>query len=453
MPPASPGRNDPCPCGSGKKYKKCCLAKDEAAARPPPAPRPPSAPRASGLRSESALARAPAGRDLSPAERWWDGVIDAAEHASTADEAATQLARVLAPDAPPAPRSDWLFDLLGPIFEQLARAGRHAERLRALEGVAERHPDAFGEAPAHFARLRFEAALDDGSGDLVAEARLLGPYVADVIDLVDDVPARLAWEGRTAVLRALTDAAWPGIHGSTDIMGAGVEAWADYGVGAVLLDCLDRDPAADADAPALLAGVAMYQTADAEPGWIPAFLRHYLPLLEPAGAVSLDAAQVAEAVEKRGRAALDLLDPVSAAVAARLRRERGWSRSQAWLLLREMGALLVERAEHAEKKARPKTAGALALPPEGTFLDALLARNVGMFTRKTHVILAVVSALPTWAGEVAARGWVSPDEASAWLRRFMQTLGATLAKIPADQRDDLDGLLDFVTGEGQELRR
>ncbi len=24
------GRNDPCPCGSGKKYKKCCEAKDTA---------------------------------------------------------------------------------------------------------------------------------------------------------------------------------------------------------------------------------------------------------------------------------------------------------------------------------------------------------------------------------------------------------------------------------------
>lgn len=23
-----PGRNDPCPCGSGKKYKKCCEAKE-----------------------------------------------------------------------------------------------------------------------------------------------------------------------------------------------------------------------------------------------------------------------------------------------------------------------------------------------------------------------------------------------------------------------------------------
>ncbi|MDQ3419730.1 MAG: SEC-C metal-binding domain-containing protein [Acidobacteriota bacterium] len=24
------GRNDPCPCGSGQKYKRCCLARAEA---------------------------------------------------------------------------------------------------------------------------------------------------------------------------------------------------------------------------------------------------------------------------------------------------------------------------------------------------------------------------------------------------------------------------------------
>ncbi len=45
------GRNDPCACGSGKKYKKCCMASDEAAARAarpaqpaaPPARQPPLA--------------------------------------------------------------------------------------------------------------------------------------------------------------------------------------------------------------------------------------------------------------------------------------------------------------------------------------------------------------------------------------------------------------------------
>lgn len=28
--PPAPGRNEPCPCGSGLKYKKCHLPKDEA---------------------------------------------------------------------------------------------------------------------------------------------------------------------------------------------------------------------------------------------------------------------------------------------------------------------------------------------------------------------------------------------------------------------------------------
>ena len=27
-----PGRNEPCPCGSGRKYKQCCLEKDDALA-------------------------------------------------------------------------------------------------------------------------------------------------------------------------------------------------------------------------------------------------------------------------------------------------------------------------------------------------------------------------------------------------------------------------------------
>ena len=28
---AKTGRNDPCPCGSGQKYKRCCLSRDDAA--------------------------------------------------------------------------------------------------------------------------------------------------------------------------------------------------------------------------------------------------------------------------------------------------------------------------------------------------------------------------------------------------------------------------------------
>ncbi|MBM4060179.1 MAG: tetratricopeptide repeat protein [Planctomycetes bacterium] len=43
MPRVSTGRNDPCPCGSGRKYKKCCLSAAEAEApRVVPAPAGPS---------------------------------------------------------------------------------------------------------------------------------------------------------------------------------------------------------------------------------------------------------------------------------------------------------------------------------------------------------------------------------------------------------------------------
>jgi hypothetical protein len=45
------GRNDPCHCGSGKKYKKCCLEKDieeaREAKRYKPPPRDPNAPKLS----------------------------------------------------------------------------------------------------------------------------------------------------------------------------------------------------------------------------------------------------------------------------------------------------------------------------------------------------------------------------------------------------------------------
>jgi hypothetical protein len=63
------GRNDPCPCGSGKKFKKCCLAKGRAAggqrpanvaASPQPAPPCPPAPCHPATGSRAAALTAPA---------------------------------------------------------------------------------------------------------------------------------------------------------------------------------------------------------------------------------------------------------------------------------------------------------------------------------------------------------------------------------------------------------
>ena len=49
-------RNDPCPCGSGKKYKRCCL-ENELSAKPPPAPAPARETRFDEAMLENALHR------------------------------------------------------------------------------------------------------------------------------------------------------------------------------------------------------------------------------------------------------------------------------------------------------------------------------------------------------------------------------------------------------------
>jgi len=61
-----PGRNEPCHCGSGRKYKQCCLAKDEAAdakrraAAAKDAAKEAAAPAAEGEGEAAATAAAPA---------------------------------------------------------------------------------------------------------------------------------------------------------------------------------------------------------------------------------------------------------------------------------------------------------------------------------------------------------------------------------------------------------
>jgi len=75
-----PGRNEPCHCGSGKKYKHCCLVKDEEADRvareheasntPPPPPgeehlqRTPPPPRTQGQPWKRAAGRSPGARRI-----------------------------------------------------------------------------------------------------------------------------------------------------------------------------------------------------------------------------------------------------------------------------------------------------------------------------------------------------------------------------------------------------
>ena len=143
---AKPGRNDRCPCGSGKKYKACCLTRDEAAER-------------------EELAKAQAGRDERAAEKRQslrevreamlaklsgseepDDDLDAASNAVLAliqagklDEAET-AARDLLVRYPQVP-DGW--DRLGMVHEKRGENREAADCYRKLIDFIRQHPDDF----------------------------------------------------------------------------------------------------------------------------------------------------------------------------------------------------------------------------------------------------------------------------------------------------------------------
>lgn len=116
------GRNDPCPCGSGKKYKKCCLSRDqeavakeaaatEAAAREAATKTPPSSLIVPARPVASAMPR--------PAEPAWPTVPARAEKAP-------------APAPPPDPITEKQ-DALWKKFESQTGEDRVATFLEALD--------------------------------------------------------------------------------------------------------------------------------------------------------------------------------------------------------------------------------------------------------------------------------------------------------------------------------
>jgi SEC-C motif len=74
------GRNDPCHCGSGRKYKQCCLDKDEAAAREARAKAAAEAPAPAGEEAQGAAPPPPPKQTHATRQPWKKGQANTRGH-------------------------------------------------------------------------------------------------------------------------------------------------------------------------------------------------------------------------------------------------------------------------------------------------------------------------------------------------------------------------------------
>jgi len=152
------GRNDPCPCNSGKKYKKCCMASDEAAAR---AARPAQS-TAVPARLPSLASYGQERDELDELTEASNAVVDMvhAGHLEAAEQAAHDLLARF-------PEVHDGYDRLGMVCEARGDHRQAADYYRRAITVIRDHPDSYDPGfEAVFQKLvdRLETQADPAAG-------------------------------------------------------------------------------------------------------------------------------------------------------------------------------------------------------------------------------------------------------------------------------------------------
>lgn len=160
------GRNAPCPCGSGKKYKHCCLPKEEAAAREASAQTKAAAAEAQReheLSLRAALERIEAGLDQAAELADASNAVVDLVHAGRLDEA-ERAARDLLVRYPDVHDG---YDRLGMVYEARGQTKEAADCYRQVIDFVAAHPDQYDpEVAETFRELVAKLDSPESSQDL-----------------------------------------------------------------------------------------------------------------------------------------------------------------------------------------------------------------------------------------------------------------------------------------------
>jgi hypothetical protein len=254
------GRNDPCPCGSGKKYKKCCLLKDEeearkkaaeAAAIPAAIEKPKAAENPASAKPAPIEHSCPTPDDLRDDLRMEALIARLDEfHESDYERRIEIFRQSIEADLMD---EEQAFEMLNPLFEQ---AVEHNERDRfdaLTEELRQRLPEVHKLEEHYILEWRIINALAAGryeqAEELMREVALLAHQQ---IDLWDWVERRMAYHGQLPALVESVRLAWPKVKPSTSIMSWAKTDFSRRAIQYELLSYVEQTTAPDPNDPVLL---------------------------------------------------------------------------------------------------------------------------------------------------------------------------------------------------------
>jgi hypothetical protein len=239
------GRNDPCPCLSGKKYKKCCLAKDEEAERQQAAKAPivvaePKAP----VREERPKP------PPDPRVEAWNARYDEFE-ASDYEDRVALFTRTL--DERELMDDEMAFEMLNQLFEEAAERSERDRYDSLVESLREQLPGVYEKEAHHLLENRILNALVMKRPEVVDSlTRELALLAGDKLDAWNRVEKRLAYYGYLTTLVEAMRVAWPEVRASEEVMSWGIDGFGNRASHYEMLHYISRTPAPRGDDPVLL---------------------------------------------------------------------------------------------------------------------------------------------------------------------------------------------------------
>jgi hypothetical protein len=246
------GRNDPCHCGSGKKYKKCCIKKDKEAVHAEQANRSvvsPSAPVLSETRPELPDPHTEALND-----RWEE--LQAADY-----EGQIALFYKTLEEDSELMDGEMVFEFLNTIYyESVERNER--DRFEALaEALLERLPDVYVAEAGSILGWRTTNAIADGRfDDIPAMANDMAQTVEKNIDEFFNLMDQLAFHNQLAALISATSIAWPQVQDSTQVLS--IDEFANQATDYIVFNYLTQTTLPDSNDPTLLDQIVPYMELD-----------------------------------------------------------------------------------------------------------------------------------------------------------------------------------------------
>lgn len=411
------GRNDPCPCGSGKKYKHCCMRKDQEAARarsPVPSSPPPDPHLAAQDARWEEFKAADYENQIALFHRTLDeGLMD--------EEMAIEMLDCLYPHA--RERDEWS------RFEGLL------DRLQAEA------PELYAHYFPFYAHWRIENALL--RGDSAAIPELVMPFAEEPdrdIDMFFNVIDRLMYHNQVPALITAMTQAWPKVKDSPDIVPWGIDEFAEILSGLIIFDYLEHTPNPSGGDPALIERLAPHTDVDPE-----SLKRNLAALTGKSGkswslddfgpevdgdtwGLNLFLLSLEFLGEQRSRAGL----PYS-------RGELGRAQLYRYLLARRGGKYEEDREFPAmpEPPRRKQVGSRHPLCPERRPLDRFLGELLDFVNPQLYKAGCVMKLVPAWVDFLARRGLITAAEAEEALAEIRLLAGELIEALCSYRADPL----------------